>query len=378
MKPAARLSRLAGSATADFIPRMRRLAAQGRDVINLAIGEPEYSMPPAIVAAMNRALAEGKTRYDAVAGLAALRRGLARGFEGLGEDRILITNGAKQALYSIFQTICDPGDRVIIPSPCWVSFAAQVELAGALPVLVPCRADHQLDLAAIRAAAAAPSTRAVLINSPNNPTGAVYARSDLEALAELALEKDLFLVSDEAYQDFVYDGGAPFSMWELSAVRDRLLVVRSFSKAAAMTGLRVGYVAGPSGIMAALVRLQSHLCGNVCTPAQYGALAALEAADWLEAWQADLTRLRDLALERCAGLFDCVQPRGAFYLFPDVSRRLAPGQSSAALAMDLLERSAVAMVPGEAFGAPGHLRISYAVASDRLAEAFERLERVLL
>jgi len=373
---AERINHVAGSATAAFIPRMQRLRAEGCDVINLAIGEPEFPLPAPIAEAVGRALREGRTRYDAVAGLAALRERLAETFEGLDADGILVTNGAKQALYGIFQAICDPGDRVIVPSPCWVSFGAQVTLAGAEPVYVPCRPDHQLDPAVIRAAVD-PRTRAVLVNSPNNPTGAVYPRSDIEALAELALEKDLYIVSDEAYRDFVYDGARACCPWEIAALRDRLFVVRSFSKDAAMTGLRVGCVAAGVEAVAALVRLQSHLCGNVCTIAQHGALVAAEGHPWCDAWRADLERLRKQALDACRELFDCVPPAGAFYLFPDVSRHLKRGGSSAELAMDLLERTGVAMVPGEAFSAPGHLRISYAVAPQRLADACDRLRRAL-
>lgn len=376
MRLADRVTRVAGSATAAFIPLMRRLRAEGRDVINLAIGEPEYPLPTPIAEAVGRALREGRTRYDAVAGVAALRERLAEPFEGLEADGILVTNGAKQALYAIFQAICDPGDRVIVPSPCWVSFGAQVLLAGAEPVFVPCRPDHQLDLAAVRKAAG-PRTRAVLVNSPNNPTGAVYPRADIEALAELALEKDLYIVSDEAYRDFLYDGARACCPWEIEPLRDRLFVVRSFSKDAAMTGLRVGYVAAAKEAVAVLVRLQSHLCGNVCTVAQYGALAAAQRNAWRDVWLADLGRLREQALAACRELFACVPPAGAFYLFPDVSRHLTSGRGSADLAMDLLERTGVAMVPGEAFGAPGHLRISYAVAPPRLAEAFERLRKAL-
>ena len=161
-----------------------------------------------------------------------------------------------------------------------------------------------------------------------------------------ALEKDLYIVSDEAYRDFVYDGRRPFCLWENEALRDRLFVVRSFSKAAAMTGLRVGYVAATGDAMAALVRLQSHMCGNVCTVAQHGALAAAAQGPWLAGWLADLARLREQALAACGALFDCVPPQGAFYLFADVTRHLADGRSSRDLAMALLNRTGVAMVPG--------------------------------
>jgi aspartate aminotransferase len=376
MRLARRIARIDASPTAAFIPLMRDLRQKGRNVINLAIGEPEFATPDPVKAATARALESGRTRYDATSGVAALRERLAAAFEGLGPEHIVVTNGAKQALFSIFQAICDPGDEVILPVPCWVSFAAQVRLAGAEPVSVPCRSDHQLDMEAI-ARAAGPRTRAIIVNSPNNPTGAVYPRQTFENLARLARENDFYIVSDEAYHDFVYPPHEAFTPWSLADMRDRLIVVRSFSKAAAMTGFRVGYVAAAGDVARALERLQSHLCGNVCTFAQYGALAAAGEAPWLEAWLAELDGLRRFALEQTRALFDCTEPEGAFYLFPDVRRRLAVGQSSRDFAMDLLLQTGVAMVPGEAFGTPGHLRICYAVGREKLADAFERLRKRL-
>lgn len=376
MRSARRIGRIEASPTAAFLPLIRELRQSGQDVINLAIGEPEFPTPALVVAATVQALENGCTRYDAVAGLPSLRQRLAGQFDGLGAENIVVTNGAKQALYSIFQTICDPGDEVILPVPCWVSFAAQVRLAGAEPVSVAGRGDHQLDLEAI-ARAAGPRTRAIIVNSPNNPTGAVYPRQTFADLASLARDKDFYIVADEAYRDFVYPPQEAFSAWSLPELRERLLVVRSFSKAAAMTGFRVGYIAAPGDLARALERLQSHLCGNVCTFAQYGALAAAGEASWLRPWLTELDGLRRFALAQARALFDCTEPRGAFYLFPDVRRRLAAGQSSQELAMALLRQTGVAMVPGEAFGTPGHLRICYAVGREKLADAFQRLRKHL-
>ncbi len=267
-------------------------------------------------------------------------------------------------------------DEVIIPSPCWVSFGEQVKLAGARPVFVATRG-HQLDVAAV-AQAVGPRTRAVLINSPHNPTGAVYPPETIDDLVRLVVKKDLILVSDEAYHGLVYDGRPQNSVFDWEAVRSRVIVTRSFSKEYAMTGFRVGYAVAPAAVVAAMTALQGHMCGNVCTFAQHGALAALGAgADCTTDRLREMEKKRDLAHRLAAGLFDCVRPGGAFYLFPDVSRRLGAFASSAELAAHLLREAGVAVVPGEAFGAAGHLRISYAVPGELLAEGFERMEKAL-
>jgi aspartate aminotransferase len=279
LKLSNRIQSIEGSKTARFIPLLEAMKRQGRPVISLAIGEPTVDTPAPVIDATKRALDRQETRYSNMAGNHALRTALAARFTGSKPESIVIFNGSKQALYTIFQTICDPGEEVIIPVPCWVSFAEQVRLAGGKPVFVHTK-NHQLDVEAM-AAAISGKTRAILINSPNNPTGAVYPRRDLERIARLALDHDLFVVSDEAYDFFVYDDLAYTSLYDLEMLRDRLIVTRSFSKHYAMTGFRVGYAVAPATVAAAMVRLQSHLTGNVCTFAQHGAMAALEMDDRL-------------------------------------------------------------------------------------------------
>ena len=316
-----RIEAIEGSKTARFIPLLERLRQAGRSVISLAIGEPAFDTPLPVINATIEALNRQQTRYSDMAGLPELRTALARDFLGSGPENIAVFNGSKQALYAAFQAICEPGDQVIIPVPCWVSFSEQVRLAGGRPVFVPTEA-HQLDVNAIEGAIN-PKTRAILINSPNNPTGAVYPRQDLERIVRLACEHDVFLVADEAYHFFVYDGLAHTSLYEWEDVRDRLIVTRSFSKHYAMTGFRVGYTVAPASVTDAMVRLHSHLTGNVCTFAQHGALAALEMdTDVLIRRRIDLQRQRDLAFEQATALFPCVRPQGAFYLFPDISAHL--------------------------------------------------------
>lgn len=376
MKLSDRIQCIEGSKTARFIPLLEELKRQGRPVISLAIGEPAFDTPAPVIDATKRAMDRQETRYSDMAGLMDLRTALAGRFEGCGIDNVVVFNGSKQALYAIFQTLCNPGDEVIIPVPFWVSFAEQVKLAGGEPVFVPTM-DHQLDVDAM-AEAVTGRTRAILINSPNNPTGAVYPRQDLERIARLATDRDLFLISDEAYDFFVYDHRPHASLFDCAAVRNRLIVTRSFSKHFAMTGFRVGYAVAPVKVAAAMIRLQSHLTGNVCTFAQHGALAALEMDDGLLARRrADLQHKRDLALEQVSGLFPCIRPQGAFYLFPDISSHLRKGERSSDFAARILETTGVAVVPGEDFGMDGHVRICYAAPDDQLLDAFNRIREVL-
>nr|WP_319522160.1 pyridoxal phosphate-dependent aminotransferase [uncultured Desulfosarcina sp.] len=376
MKLSKRVQSIEGSKTARFIPLLEQMRQAGRSVISLAIGEPVADTPAAVIEATVKALQQQKTRYSEMAGLKDLRAALATRFENCKPENIVVFNGSKQALYAAFQALCNPGDQVIIPLPCWVSFPEQVRMAGGEPVFVP-TVDHQLDVEAIRAAVTE-KTRAILINSPNNPTGAVYPGRDLERIARLAAENDLYIVADEAYSFFVYDNLQYTSVYDLEAVRERLIVTRSFSKHYAMTGFRVGYAVAPKEAAAAMVRLHSHLTGNVCTFAQYGALAALDMDEQLLArGRADLQRKRDLAFDQVQDLFPCIRPQGAFYLFPDISGHLRKNENSGDFAARILETAGVAVVPGEDFGLDGHVRICFAAPEEQLKEAFKRIREVL-
>ena len=372
MKLSHRINQIEESGTVQFTLLIQQLRQAGRDVIDLAVGEPPFDTPSAVIEATKQALDQGRTKYGPVAGLQELKSTLARQFDGYDDKNIIIANGSKQCLYSIFQAICDPGDEVIIPRPYWVSFPQQVRLAGGSPIFVDTRR-HQLDCEKI-AAAVSPRTRAILVNSPNNPTGAVYSFEDLTEIARIAIRHKLYLVSDEAYNFYVYDGIKVRTLFEIEEIRPQLIVTRSFSKGFNMTGFRLGYIAAAHGVIDALKRLQSHLTGNVCTFVQHGALAALDMKEEeLVGWRLELEKKRNLALARISGLFDCIKPGGAFYLFPDVSGRLDNGETSADFAGRLLERHGVAVVPGEEFGMPGHIRISYAVSDQDLANGLARI-----
>jgi len=367
-----RMASIEASKTVALTGLIGKLAREGKEIIDLAVGEVGFDTPAPIIDATRKALTALKTRYGPVAGLAELKQQLAARFPGWGPGNILVSNGAKQVLYMIFQCLCNPGDEVIVPVPYWVSFTEQVKLAGASPVPVQ-TVDHQLNIGTVEAAITR-RTKVILINSPNNPTGALYPPETLAEVARLAAKHDLWIVADEAYADFTYDGLRCSSILDVADVRDRCIVARSFSKSFSMTGFRVGYVAAGREIITALAALQSHLTGNVCTFAQYGALAALSLdPEAKEAWRVEMQRKRDIAYGYISTVFRCIKPRGAFYLFPDVTDSLAPGESTAQLAERILTVSHVAVVPGEAFGVGNHLRISYGVSEKIIIEGLERL-----
>jgi aspartate aminotransferase len=376
MKLSDKIQSVAGSQTVAFTALIQQLRQEGRKIIDLAVGEPQFDTPAPVIDATKEALDAQKTRYGPVNGLSELRTRVAAQFNGFDIDNILITNGSKQALFMIFQVICDPADEVIIPTPFWVSFIEQVKLAGGKPVPVATK-DHQLNCEAI-ARAVTQRTKAILINSPNNPSGAVYSMADLQKIARLADDHNLFIVADEAYNALVYDGCAAASMFEIENARNRVIMTRSFSKSYSMTGFRIGYIAAPRQIIEALSKIQSHLSGNVCTFAQYGALAALSLNDRLLAVrQSELQQKRDMAFEQVSKVFGCIKPQGAFYLFPNVSTVLKKDETSAALAARILKQAGVAVVAGEAFGMPKHMRISFAVSEENLKNGLARLTEVL-
>ena len=367
-----RILSIEGSKTVAITGLIQKLAREGKEIIDLAVGEVGFDTPEPILKATTDALSQHRTRYGPVAGLRELKDQLATQFKGWGAENILVSNGAKQGLYMIFQCLCNPGDEVIIPEPYWVSFTEQVKLAGAKPVLVPTDR-HQLDPAVVEAAVT-PRTKLILINSPNNPTGAIYPQKSLKAIARLVARHNLMILSDEAYNEYVYDGCRYTSLFEFDEVRDRCIITRSFSKSFSMTGFRVGYLAAPREIIGALSSLQSHLSGNVCTFAQHGALEALALDPTVqEEWRSDMQRKRDMAYRTVSSMFKCVKPQGAFYLFPDVSDFLQKHETATQLAEKILTEVNVAVVPGEAFGVKNHLRISYGVPIEILKEGLQRL-----
>ena len=389
MRLAQRLGRVAPSATLAAKVAAEELRARGVRVIDFGPGEPDGATPPAIVAAAHAALERGETHYSDPAGLPALRAGLgtrlgARLGRPVPPAEVIVTCGGKSAILYAMLALLDEGDEVLLPSPCWVSFPEQVRLAGGRPILVPAAASDGFrprvrDLAA----ACTPRTRLIVINSPCNPTGAVLPAAEWRALATLAAERDLIVLSDETYDAFVY-GEAPFpsALEQAAAFGDRLLLVNSFSKTWAMTGWRVGWAWGPAPLVRGMVTLQSQDTTHPTTFAQYGALAAL-GSDGREvaAMRAEYAARRALMLEGLDGLpgVRTVAPEGAFYVFPDVSAAAAARDCAddTEFALRLLREAHVAVVAGAAFGAPGHVRLSYALGRDAIAEGLQRLRHWL-
>ncbi|MDE6270553.1 MAG: pyridoxal phosphate-dependent aminotransferase [Muribaculaceae bacterium] len=383
-----RVAAMAASQTLAMSQRSRELAAQGVDVVNLSVGEPDFDTPQHIKDAAKRAIDENYSHYSPVAGYASLREAIARKLSrenGLDFDpaQIVVGNGAKHQLANLMLATLNPGDEVIIPTPAWVSYCELVKLAGGrvVEVATTLDADFKMTPAQLEAAITG-RTRMVLICSPGNPTGSVYSRAELEGLAEvLARHPQVLVVADEIYEHILYTGGRFCSMASLPQLAGRVCVVNGVSKAYAMTGWRIGFVAAPAAIARAVVKLQGQTTSGASSIAQKAAEAAYNGpqecvAEMCEAFR----RRRDLIVslaEKIPGWrLRC--PEGAFYLFPDVSallgRRFATDSD---LAMYLLEEAHVATVAGSAFKAPGHLRLSYATSEDRLREAMARIARAL-
>ncbi len=388
-----RVASMQPSATLAMAGRAKALRREGRPVISLSAGEPDFDTPEAIAEAGLRAIREGFTHYTENAGLPELREAicekLARdnGLEYAPED-VLCSNGAKQSVALGMHVVCRPGDEVLIPAPYWVSYPEMARFAGAAPRILPTPVENGYRVTPeAHEEALTERTRLVVLCSPSNPTGTVYTPAELEALAEvLRPREDVFVLSDEIYEHVVFDA-EHVSFASLPGMKARTITVNGFSKAYAMTGWRLGYLAAERRVTQAAARVQGHLTSAPSSISQKAGLAALAAGTapvrpMVEAFRAR----RDVVLERlrAMGGLRCPRPEGAFYLFPDVSDYLgteAPGgrriTSSEDLCFYLLEEHHVALVPGEAFGAPGGLRLSYAASMADLKEALQRIEQGL-
>ncbi|MBN1250373.1 MAG: pyridoxal phosphate-dependent aminotransferase [Anaerolineae bacterium] len=352
------------------------------DVISLGIGEPDFDTPEPVVAAGVAALQRGETHYTSNSGLVELRQGLSdhlvRRYDVAYDPamEILVTVGVSEALYLAMAALLDPGDEVIFAEPCFVAYESTAQMVGATPVMVPTTPDtgFQLTAEAIEAAIT-PKTKALLIASPNNPTGAVIDRERLAAIAALAAEHDLVVISDEIYDRLVYDT-THVCFSSLPAMRERTIVLQGFSKAYAMTGWRVGYAAGPENLIAAMRKLHQYLIMSAPTASQWAAVKALEVGEsFVEAMLAEYDRRRRLIV---GGLNDlgllCVEPKGAFYAFPCIA---STGMDDNTFAELLLQEEHVAAVPGRAFGPSGvgFLRMSYATAYEKIEQALDHIDR---
>ncbi len=381
MKLAARIAQVPASMTLAIAAKAKAMKAEGLDVLGFGAGEPDFDTPDHIKAAAKKALDEGKTKYGAAAGEATLREAIARKLQRDNQlaykaENVLVTNGGKHGLYNIFQAFLDPGDEVIIPAPYWLSYPEMVKLASGMPVIVQTDLSENFKITPNQLRQAiTPRTKFFVLNSPSNPTGVVYTPAEIQALAKVILESHVWVISDEIYEKTLYEDAEHLSIAALSqALFERTFVCSGFAKTYSMTGWRVGYVAGPLDEIKAMTRLQSHSTSNVCTFAQYGAIAALEGSqdcvtEMLHAFAARRTVMLDY-LNAIPGL-QCPRPEGAFYMFPSIRKT---GMRSIEFCEALLATHQVAAVPGIAFGADDAIRISYATDMDTIRKGMERLD----
>ncbi|MFN6535307.1 MAG: pyridoxal phosphate-dependent aminotransferase [Nostoc sp. EkiNYC01] len=382
MKLAARVSQVTPSLTLAIAAKAKALKAEGIDVCSFSAGEPDFDTPAHIKAAAAKALDEGKTKYGAAAGEPKLREAIARKLKtdnGLDykSENVIVTNGGKHSLYNLIVASIDPGDEVIIPAPYWLSYPEMVTLVGGVSVIVPTDATtgYKITPEQLRKAIT-PKTKLFILNSPSNPTGMVYTPAEIKALAEVIVDTDIFVVSDEIYEKILYDGAEHISIGSLGKeIFDRTLISNGFAKAYSMTGWRLGYLAGPVEIIKAASTIQGHSTSNVCTFAQYGAIAALESPqDCVEEMRQAFAKRRQVMLDRLNAIpgLSTAKPDGAFYLFPDISKT---GLKSLEFCDALLEEHQVAVIPGIAFGADDNIRLSYATDLATIEKGMDRLEK---
>jgi len=382
MKLAARVSQVTPSLTLAIAAKAKAMKAEGIDVCSFSAGEPDFDTPAHIKAAAAKALDEGKTKYGAAAGEPKLREAIARKLKtdnGLDykSENVIVTNGGKHSLYNLIVALIDPGDEVIIPAPYWLSYPEMVTLVGGVSVIVRTDAStgYKITPEQLRKAIT-PKTKLFILNSPSNPTGMVYTPDEIKALAEVIVDADIFVVSDEIYEKILYDGAEHISIGSLGKeIFDRTLISNGFAKAYSMTGWRLGYLAGPVEIIKAASTIQGHSTSNVCTFAQYGAIAALESPqDCVEEMRQAFAKRRQVMLDRLNAIpgLSTAKPDGAFYLFPDISKT---GLKSLEFCDALLQEHQVAVIPGIAFGADDNIRLSYATDLATIEKGMDRLEK---
>lgn len=387
MSLANRVKSLTPSPTLEISAKAQQLKKEGHDVIGLGVGEPDFNTPNFIIEAAKLAMDEGKTKYTPSSGIPELKQAISKKLKQdnnllYNPEEIIVTTGAKYALYTLFQVLLNKEDEVIVPAPYWVSYPEQIKLAGGEPVVVETSEASQFKLTPKQLETAiTDKTKALIINSPSNPTGMMYNEKELLALGEICLKNDIIIVSDEIYEKLIYTDEKHISMAQLSpALKKKTVVINGVSKSHAMTGWRIGYAAGPQEIVKAMTNFVSHATSNPTSISQYATLAAYET-------ETDPTiEMREVFSDRLDTLYNmiinvpgitCDKPSGAFYLFPNVKEAVKMNgfTSTDEWVKALLEEEKVALVPGSGFGSPDNVRLSYATSKDLLIEAAERIER---
>lgn len=379
-----RVSQIQPSPTVGLASIVRELRDRGEDVVSFGAGEPDFDTPEPIREAGVRAIRDGRTHYTPGPGLPELREAIAKkllrenGVHAEVPD-IVVSCGAKHAVFNALMALCDPGDEVILLAPYWMTYKDQIVLAGGVPVIVHTRPESGFvpDMDAIKASVT-PKTKAIIINSPTNPTGGVFPRSILKEIAALALRHNLYVISDEIYEKHVYDGAEHVSIASLGRdIADRTVTVGGFSKSHAMTGWRLGYSVSNREIASSISKIQDQVTSNACSISQYAALAAFEDSESdVDAMVQEFSGRRNVLLSAITEIpgVRCHCPLGAFYLFPDVSEAIQGKlESDVALAEYLLREHKVACVPGSVFEGPGHIRLTYALSSEQMLEGARRI-----
>ncbi len=382
IKLAARVGEVPPSITLAIAAKAKAMKAEGIDVCSLSTGEPDFDTPEHIKAAAKQALDAGKTKYGPVAGEAQLKAAIARKLQSDNNlnyqpENIIVTNGGKHSLYNLMMALIEPGDEVIIPAPYWLSYPEMVKLASGTPVIVRTDAFTGYKITPEQLSAAiTPKTKLFVLNTPSNPTGMVYTPAEIQALAEVIVDRDILVVSDEIYEKIIYDGAKHLSIGSLGKeIFDRTIISSGFAKGYSMTGWRIGYLAGPIELIKATSTIQGHSTSNVCTFAQYGAIAALESSqESVEKMRLAFADRREVIFELLDAIpgISCIKPDGAFYMFVNISKT---GMTSLQFCDAFLEQHQVAVIPGIAFGADDHIRLSYATDLGTIKKALERLDK---
>lgn len=393
MRLADRALAISPSPTLAIDAQAKKMKAEGVDVISFGVGEPDFDTPQHIKDAAIEAIESGFTKYTAVAGIDMLKQAIVN---KLKEDnqleytpaQIVVSSGAKHSLYNAFQVLVNPGDEVIIPAPYWVSYIEQVKLVEGISKIIPTAEHHGFKLTPQQLEEAiTDKTKVLVLNSPSNPTGAIYTREELVALGQVLERHDIYIISDEIYEKLVYDGLTHYSIASVNpALKDRTVVINGVSKAYSMTGWRIGYAAAHPKVVKAMTDLQSHATSNPTSIAQKASVIALSGTQepLMEMGQ-EFAKRRDYMLERLLTMpgITCTRPGGAFYLYPNISAffgKAYQGQvlhSSTDLADLLLKEAKIAVVPGEAFGTPENIRLSYATSMDSIRIGMDRMAEVL-
>lgn len=379
------------SITLAITAKAKELVASGIDVVSFGVGEPDFNTPKHIIEAAIKAMEEGKTKYTPTPGIIELRKAICNKLEKdnnlkYAPDQIVVSTGAKQCLANAFMAILNPGDEVLVAAPYWVSYPELIKLADGVPVIVETseKDNYKYTLDTLKVATTE-RTKALVLNSPNNPTGTIYSKEELEEIAEFAKEKDLLIISDEIYEKLIYDGEKHYSIAAISEDSyERTIVINGMSKAYSMTGWRVGYVAANREIIKLITAIQSHMTSNTNSIAQYAAIQALEGPEEeMTKMVQEFQNRRNYMLDRISKIenITCIEPSGAFYVMINISKFLhkeVDGReiaNSVDFADALLDREKVALVPGAGFGVDDFVRLSYATSMDTIKEGLDRIER---